>query len=251
MATARPAFRPIAQIALAMLQAGLNDWRAAALTLFTPLLMLVLFWLVGRPSEPGDRDLASFMFPSIIGLTVMLGGQTIAMRIVTWREQSIFLRLAATPTPLGQVVLGLGLAQAVMSVVQAVSVLLFGTLALGLRVDLPGAAAAMGVLALGVAAFIAFGLLVASLSPKADIASSAFIFTLLPMFFLGGGFPPEILPPFVQALSPWLPTTMLNGLLGPLLAAGALPAEAGPYVIGLLAYTLGFAALAAWRFRWE
>jgi ABC-type multidrug transport system permease subunit len=239
------------QFALALMRGSLNDWRTLAITLFTPLFMLVLFWLVGRPAEPGDRDLASFMFPAIVGLTVMLGGQAVATRIVNWRELGVFQRLAATPTPLGHLVLGLGLAQAVVSIAQAVTVLLFGVLALGLRVDASGAAAALAVLALGVMCFIAFGCLVAGLSAKPDVASAAFTFTLLPMFFLGGGFPAEILPPALRAVSPWLPTAMLNGLLSPLLAGGTLPPEPWWPVLGLAAYTVGLGVVAAWKFRWE
>jgi ABC-type multidrug transport system permease subunit len=242
---------PIAQFALALTQASLNDLRTFGIALFTPIFMLVLFWLVGRPTEPGDTDLVSFIFPAIVGLTVMLGGQAAAMRIVNWRQQGVFQRLAATPTPLGDLVLGIGLAQALVSVAQAVLVLLFGVLALGLRVDGVGAAAGVGVLALGVLVFIAFGILVASLSAKAEIANAAFMFTLLPMFFLGGGFPAEILPEFLQAVSPWLPTTMLNSLLSPLLASGALPADPWQPALGLALYAVGFAALAAWRFKWE
>jgi ABC-2 type transport system permease protein len=243
--------RPITQFALALTQASLNDPRTFAISLFTPIFMLVLFWVVGRPAEPGNTDLVSFIFPSIVGLTVMLGGQTAAMRLVNWRQQGVFQRLAATPTPLGDLVLGIGLAQALVSVAQAVLVLLFGVLVLGLRVDGAGAAAGVGVLALGVLAFIAFGILVASLSTKPEVASAVFMFTLLPMFFLGGGFPPEILPEFLQAVSPWLPTSMLNSLLSPLLASGGLPAAPWQPALGLALYTLVFAALAAWRFRWE
>jgi ABC-2 type transport system permease protein len=173
------------------------------------------------------------------------------MRIVNWREQGVFQRLAATPTPLGHLVVGLGLAQAVVSVAQAVIVLLFGVVVLGLRVNGAGAAAALGVLALGVLSFVAFGCLVASLAAKPDVASAAFTFTLLPMFFLGGGFPPEILPPVLRAVSPWLPTAMLTRLLTPLLADGTLPAEPWWPVLGLLAYTVGLGAVAAWKFRWE
>ncbi len=242
---------PVAQFALALTQASLNDLRTFGIALFTPILMLVLFWLVGRPTDPGDTDLVSFIFPAIVSLTVMLGGQAAAMRIVNWRQQGVFQRLAATPTPLGGLVLGIGLAQALVSVAQAVLVLLFGVLALGLRVDGTGTAAGVGVLALGVLVFIAFGILVASLSAKPEIANAAFMFTLLPMFFLGGGFPPEILPEFLQAVSPWLPTTMLNSLISPLLASGALPADPWQPALGLALYTLVFAALAAWRFRWE
>jgi ABC-2 type transport system permease protein len=243
--------RPIAQFALALVRASLNDPRTLLITLFTPLFMLVLFWIVGRPAEPGERDMVSFIFPSIVGLTVMLGGQAVAMRVVNWREQGVFQRLAATPAPLGHLIVGMGLAQAAVSVVQALAVLLFGAFVLGLAVDGPGAVAGLGVLALGVLAFIAFGCLTASLAPKPDLASAAFTFTLLPMFFLGGGFPAEVLPPALRAVSPWLPTAMLNSLLGPLLAGGALPAEPWWPVLGLLAYTLIFGALAAWRFKWE
>jgi hypothetical protein len=71
------------------------------------------------------------------------------------------------------------------------------------------------------------------------------------MFFLGGAFPAEILPPALRAVSPWLPTAMVNSLLSPLLSGGALPPEPWWPVLGLVAYTLGFGALAAWRFRLE
>lgn len=243
--------RPTLQVAQALIRASLNDRRGLLTTLFTPLFMLVLFWVVGGRAEPGELDLVAFIFPAIVGLTVMLGGQTAATRIVNWREQGVFQRLAVTPTPLGQVVLGLGLAQASVSVAQALIVVLFGVGVLGLAVDGRGALLGAGVLALGVFAFIAFGCLVASLARKADLANAAFTFTLLPMFFLGGGFPAEILPPALRAISPWLPTTMLNSLLSPLLAGGALPAAPWWPLLGLLAYTLAFAGLAAWRFRWE
>ena len=242
---------PIVQFAGAVIQANLNDLRGLLISLFTPLFMLVLFWVVGRPSEPGDLDLAAFIFPSIVGLAVMLGGQMAAMRIVNWREQGVFQRLAVTPTPLGHLVLGVGLAQAVVSVAQGVLVLLFGALVLGMEVNGVGAVAAVAVMSLGVLAFIAFGILVASLARKPDIASSLFIFTLLPMFFLGGGFPPEILPDFLRVVSPWLPTTMLNSLLNPLLNGGTLPAAPWWPVLGLVAYTVVFGVVAAGRMRWE
>jgi ABC-2 type transport system permease protein len=243
--------RPIVQFASALIRAALNDLRAFAITLLTPLFMLVLFWVVGRPEAPGDADLVAFIFPAIVSLTVMLGGQTAAMRIVNWRAQGVFQRLAATPTPLGHLLIGLGLAQALVSVAQAATVMQFGRLVLGIGVNGPGAVTAMLVLAFGVLAFIAIGILIASLVSKPEVASAVYMFTLLPMFFLGGGFPPRFLPPFLQTISPYLPTTMLNAFIGPLLANGAMPAEPWWPVLGLAAYTVGLSALAAWKFRWE
>jgi len=248
---ARLSLRPIIQFASALIRASLNDLRTFTITLLTPLFMLVLFWVMGRPEEPGDVDLVAFIFPAIVGLTVMLGGQTAAMRIVNWRAQGVFQRLAVTPTPLGHLVIGLGLAQALVSAAQAATVLLFGWLVLRIDVNGPGAATAMLVLTFGVLAFIALGLFIACLVSKPDVVSAAFIFTLLPMFFLGGGFPPHILPPFLQTISPYLPTAMLNALISPLLANGSLPAEPWWPMLGLAAYTVGFSALAAWKFKWE
>ena len=247
----RISLRPIIQFVSALIRASLNDLRTFAITLLTPLFMLVLFRVVGRPAEPGDVDLVAFIFPAIVSLTVMLGGQAVAMRIVDWRAQGVFQRLAATPTPLGHLVIGLGLAQVMVSVAQAVTVMLFGRLALGIGVSGPGAVAAVLLLTLGVLTFIAIGILIASLSSKPDVARAAFTFTLMPMFFLGGGFPPSLLPPFLQTISPYLPTAMLNTLISPLLANGVLPAEPWWPVLGLAAYTMSFSALAVWKFKWE
>ena len=241
----------ILRTAYFLLRAAFNDLKTLLISLFTPLFMLVTFWLVGRPTEPGDPDLAAFMFPAIIGLTVMLGGQTLAMRLVNWRAQGVFQRLSVTPTPLGQVVLSMSVAQAALSVLQAGGVFLFGVFVLGFKVDARGAALAVGVLVLGVSVFVALGLFIASLSAKPDIVSAAFIFTLLPMFFLGGGFPPSILPEFLQQISPFLPTAMVNSLLNPLFAQGAFPSDAWQSVSGLLLYTFLFSVLGAWRFRWD
>ncbi len=242
--------RPLTHFALALLKGAFNDLRAVATTMFTPLLLLVMFWLLTRDGEKGAA-LMAFMFPGIVGFTVMQSGQPLALRIVNWRQQGIFQRLACTPVPLGQLVLGAALAQTLMAMAQGVFILLFGIVVLRLPVNVVGAVTSVLALTLGSACFIAFGAVVSTFTAKPETASTVFIFLLLPLYFLGGGMPPEVLPEFLRTISPWLPTTLLTDLLHSLLTNGRLPAEPFQPILGLLAYTAVFALIAARKFRWE
>jgi hypothetical protein len=75
------------------------------------------------------------------------------------------------------------------------------------------------------------------------------------------GFPQPILPDLsdanntlplaLKAVSMWLPTTLSNAMLNPLMLPGAAQSGLLKPLSGLLIYIFTFAALAAWRFRWE
>lgn len=241
---------PLPQFTLALLKGAFNDLRLLVMTMFTPLLLLVLFWMLTRTGEKGAQ-LMAFMFPGIVGFTVMQSGQLLALRIVNWRQQGIFQRLACTPVPLGQLILGAALAQTLLALAQGVFILLFGVLVLRLPVHAVGAVVSVLALTLGSACFIALGAVVSTFTAKPETTSTVFIFILLPLYFLGGGMPPEVLPEFLRVVSPWLPTTLLTDLLHSLLTAGQLPAEPLQPILGLLAYTAVFALIAARKFRWE
>src|SRR5262245_20968241 len=94
-------------------------------------------------------------------------------------------------------------------------------------------------------------MLVASLSNKAENGGAVFMFTLLPMYFLGGEWFNNALPPALKAVAMWLPTTLSNAVLNPLMLPGAAQSGLLKPLSGLLIYIFTFAALAAWRFRWE
>jgi hypothetical protein len=76
------------------------------------------------------------------------------------------------------------------------------------------------------------------------------MFVLLPLVFLGS-FPSEMMPATMNAITPWLPTTMAIELIGELFYAGHLPEKAGFYLVGLLVYLAVFVTLSARRLRWE
>jgi ABC-2 type transport system permease protein len=238
---------PVVQFAIALLRAGLKNRVSLASSLLTPLFMLGIFWLV-----TGDGSLLRFIFPGLISFTVMLAGSNHAMRLVMWREQGVFTRLACTPVPVGRLALGAAGAQVALGLVQALVVMAFGVGVVGVPVDPLGTLVAVGVLTLGGACFIAYGSLVGALARRAEVASMLYFFTLLPLSFLGNTFMPlDQMPAFVRAAGPWLPTTMLSDLVRPLLIDGALPANAFLPLLGLLAYTGLFSALAVRLFRWE
>ena len=247
---------PLPHFALALVKGSFNDLRLLATSLFTPLLLLLMFWFLTRDfayAKSGEKgaQLMAFMFPGIVGFTVMQSGQLLALRIVNWRQQGVFQRLACTPVPLGQLVLGTALAQTLMAMAQGSFILLFGVLMLRLPVNAAGAVLSVFALTLGSACFIALGAVVSTFTAKSETASTAFIFILLPLYFLGGGLPPEVLPEFLRNISPWLPTTLLTNLLNHLLANGQLPTESIQAIAGLLAYTAVFVLIAARNFRWE
>lgn len=232
--------------ALALLRAGIKTPLSLMLSFVTPMFILVLFWLVSP-----DNDTLALMFPSLVGFTVMLAAQPLVIRIATWRQSGVFARLACTPVPLGYLMLGAAGAQVALGVVHAGAMVLFGVFVVGVPVNWLGTLLSVGVLVLGGACFITYGALIASVAKRAETASGLFIFTLMPMYFLGGGFPLEMLPSWARSISAWLPTMLFNDLLGGLLRNGTLPANALLSVGGLVAYTLVFGVGAARLFRWE
>ena len=114
-----------------------------------------------------------------------------------------------------------------------------------------GLLVALPVLVLGSACFIAFGALISQCFEKPDVAGNFYLFALLPMFFLGGGFPADMLPEVVNMISPWLPTTMVNDMLRTLFADGTAPDTLIRSITGLTVYTIGMALVTASRFHWE
>jgi ABC-2 type transport system permease protein len=249
MTTSQRMFKPTLQFSIAILRASLKNVLGLAATLGLPLFMLFMFWITTRGDSPDDFDLMGYMFPAIVALGVMMSGLTQATRLASWRAQGIFQRLALTPVPLANLILGAALAQVVIGIAQGASILLFGAV-LGMAVNWQGALLILGVSALAAAAFIAFGSLVASFTHRADVAGSVFFATFMPLFFLSS-FPPEMLPASLNVVIPWLPTAMAIELIGSLFVTGSLPENALFSVLGLLVYGLVFAAIAARQFRWE
>jgi len=232
---------PTLQFTQTLLKANLRGVRSLFITLFTPLLLLGIFSLTGS-----GQDLRSIL-PFIIGLTVMFSGSSLATRIVDWRNQKIFQRLAVTPVPLGYLMLGMVLAQLVMSIAQSVLVLIVSVLVAELKLD-PGEIWLLFlVIVIGSLTFISFGALLATFATKPDMVNSLYVFTLLPMAFLGGS---VIRLPVLGDIGQIFPTTLLTESFNLIMGDWQLDAVL-LRVLGLVLYTLVFVRVAMQRFNWN
>ena len=136
-----------------------------------------------------------------------------------------------------------------MAFLQGLLIAILGAIAFGISLTLFGALWGLFVIVLGAAVFIALGSLVGSLSPKAEIANLIYIFSQLPLFFLGGGLPAEVLPESLQRVAPYLPNTMLHEFLQSVMVANVLPDNWLTMLCSLIAYALILSLVAALLFR--
>lgn len=236
--------------ALALLRATLRNYKVLAVMMGVPLFMFFSFWFPSLVDSPDEPDIMAYMFPTIVLLSVIIAGLTHATRLARWREQGVFRRLALTPVPLANLILGAAIVQVLVGLLQGLVMLAFGISLLRLPINLLGCAIALGVMALAAATFIAMGSFVASIVNRAHIAGYVFMFVLLPLVFLGS-FPSEMMPATMNVLTPWLPTSMAIKLIGELFYAGHLPENAAFHLVGLLVYLAVFVTISARKLRWE
>ncbi len=229
-------------------RANLRDWRTTGVMIFTPLIMLFVFAF--GASDEGGQEVLSFVFPAIVSMSVFFAGAPFATRIVTWREHKVFRRLACTPTPVGWLVAAYGAVYVGIALLQAVVVLLIGRGLLGVNLHGQGALLALGPLALTACCFAEYGALIASLVRKTETVNVVYIFTLLPMVFMGPAFTSnDRLPGALRLVGEWLPASVSIKLVRPLLETGHLPEQAALLTLVLAGYTLLFAVGAVFLFR--
>lgn len=233
-----------------LLRASLRNYRALAVMMGVPVFMLLSFWLPSLAAGPDEPDLMSYMFPTIVLLSVIIAGLTHATRLARWRELDVFRRLVLTPVPLPHMILGASIVQILVGLLQGLVMLVFGILLLQLPINWLGCLVALVVMAFSAATFIAVGSCVAAITNRADLAGYIFMFVLLPLIFLGS-FPSYLMPATMNAITPWLPTTMAIELIGVLFYSGHLPENAVFDLVGLLGYLLLFSFLSARKLRWE
>ena len=208
-----------------------------------------------QPSEetvtaPGRRYI-DFLLPGLLGMNLMSGGVWgVGWALVLMRTRKLLKRFAATPMRRSDLLLSFVLFRVVISLVEALFLVLFGIVAFGLW-PRGGAASLGGLVVLSALAFAGVGLLIASRAQNAQSAAGLMNLVTLPMFLLSGVFFsagnfPDWMQPAVKAL----PLTALNDGLRAVMLDGRslaeLPLETGI----LLAWGAGSFAVALRVFRW-
>jgi ABC-2 type transport system permease protein len=218
------------------------------LTLVIPVgILLVLAFTDIVAASTGPTRLPQAL-ATVLAVSVVSGCFTSLAIATAFERRSGALRfLGTTPLARGELLGGKLLATTVVTAISVVVVTLVAV-AVGWR-PVSGSAWIVPELALGAAAFAAWGFALAGLlRAEAVLAVANGLFLLLLMF---GGIvvPAASLPEPLASVAPWLPSGALAESLADTLVAGAPPSATS--VLVLLAWFAAGAAIAGRTFRWS
>lgn len=233
---------------ISITKSGFRDYKSLLLTLGLPMFMLFTFWVTTRDGSKESEELLHGMVPAICALSVMMGGQTQATRLVKWKEEGSLKRLFLSPFPIELSILGLSVSQVLTMVVQG---LLFSVISfplLGMTPNLQMLFWAPIVMVVVAITFTALGTLLSSVMKKSYLTGYIFFGIFMPMFFVGS-FPKEALPDFIGNNIVYLPTTMGINLVHNLFESSSLVTNSVYPLIGLVGYTVLFSILSILIYR--
>ena len=155
-----------------------------------PLLyMFVLGEGIGSSSQLGGPDYKRYIFPGVVGLSLLFTATFAAISIVFDRQIGFFKAVLVAPVPRSAIAYGKIVAGAFQAFVQAVIVLPFAPLA-GVHLGFGEVVLLIAAMALSALAFSAIGLAFASRFNSTTVFPIVTNAVLLPMFFLSGAMYP-------------------------------------------------------------
>ena len=198
-----------------------------------------------------NLNFISYFVPSILGLSVMQVGIFAAIPLVADREKLILKRLAATPLRRWQLVGSNILMRLLIAMIQAVIIVLVGTMAFGVQIT-GNLLLTAGFVALGAVTFLALGYVIASFANTEDSANGMTSVIQFPMMFLSGSFfQIDQMPDFLQGIARIIPLTYLSDALRQVMVGGAPFAPLWVCFAVLGAWLVVCFAIAARKFRWQ
>ncbi|WP_273167486.1 ABC transporter permease [Actinomyces israelii] len=202
----RPGSGPAIAAALSRssLTAFVREPVAFIMTIFYPLLMLLIFGAVFRNDVVPGVSYADYMLPAMISTgTIMCCLLTLAIAVAGERESGELRRLAVLPAPTWAYVAGKCVYNTILAVISALLLLVAGRLALGASLPADGRSWGLfiGGLVLTVAAYTPLGLALGRLSPSPGAAVGALLLAIMLFQFVSG-----LLLPLSM-----LPTWMVHG----------------------------------------
>lgn len=159
-------------------------------SLIQPLLYLfVLGAGLGSSSRLGSSGYLHYIYPGVLGLSLLFSSVFAAMLIVFDRQVGFLKAILVAPVPRVAIALGKVLSGAVQALVPA-TVLLLLLPALGLRLDLRSLLELIGTMLLAAVTFSALGVATAARFRSTTVFPIISNAVLLPMFFLSGALYP-------------------------------------------------------------
>lgn len=187
--------------------------------LLQPLLYLFVLGAGIGASTRMEHDYQRFIFPGVIGLSMLFTAAFAAISIVFDRQIGFFKAVLVAPVPRSAIALGKIAAGALQALVQGAIVLPFAPLA-GVRLGVVEVAVLLGAMTLASATFSAIGLAFAARFTSVTVFPIVSNAVLLPMFFLSGAlYPLEVAPHWMKMAAHFDPVAyavdlMRGGLLG-------------------------------------
>ena len=203
----------------------------------------------------GGVSYLQFIFPGMIGMTILFASIFSAISIVWDREFGFLKEILVAPISRFSIVFGKAMAGTTISLVQALIMVAFIPV-LGIHITLVQFFLLMFTSGLLAFSLTAFGILVASRMSSYEGFNIIMNFLVMPIFFLSGAmYPVKLLPPVLKELTHINPLTYGVDALKNVLLSGAAGGPMGPeYPLGMdLAIVACFmvvvVTLANWSFR--
>lgn len=202
-------------------------------------------------------DYSMFMFPGIVGMTVLFTSVFSALSIVWDREFGFLKEMLVAPVPRVAVAIGKILGGATVSLLQATLILIFAPL-VGIVLSVPVVLKMLAVIFLLSFALTSMGITIAGKVRSMEGFQVVTQFLMMPMFMLSGAvFPLRNLPPWMDALVKINPVTYGVDPLRQIALSETLSGEAvatfalhpvGTDIVVVVAVGLAMMGLAAWSF---
>lgn len=183
-------------------------------SLAQPVLFLVVFGVglssafgAGAGVLPPHTTYLEFMFPGVIGMTVLMTSIFSAMQIVWDREFGFLREILVAPIERSAVAVGKALSGATQAMVGGVIMLIFAPL-VGVRLTVAGVLEMLALLLLLAVSLSSFGIAIASRMRSMQGFQVVMNFLMMPMLFLSGAlFPLQGLPAWMSVITRLDPVT--------------------------------------------
>ncbi|ANE46336.1 ABC transporter permease [Paenibacillus swuensis] len=193
-----------------------------------------------------------FLVPGIVAMMIMnnnLNG--VAGQISSWRERGILRRMQSTPLQSSSFIAAQISARLLMNGMQAVIVLVIGSLVFGTQVN-GSWLLLLSFVVLGTLAFMSIGFIIAGLAKTPESAGPIAGFISFPLIFLGGVFfPIKDMPEWLQGIVNLLPIAHLSTAMRQIMNVGAGFTEVWGELALLGGWTLAAFIVASLTFKWE
>ena len=246
--------RGVPQLAWTEFKLDLRDPMMVFWSVAFPIVWLLLMVVVIGVPIPGfdyeGLDLASLVFPGAIGLVILSSSFVgVPLTLTTYRENAILKRLRVTPVKTSALVLGFCISQLGFVLVGLLVLCFVGTAFMDVQI-LGSWAALIGVIFLGMIAFLAIGSAIGSIAGSFRSANIIIWTAFTPMLMLSELFLPiSILPAWLQPIAKVLPLTPVNTMLRDIVYGVPLQ---DLWRVGVLVGWVVVASVVTVRFfRWE